>query len=123
VVLIVDDHQDSLAMYAFVPLAMGFQPAIAANAEDGFARACKLHPDVIVAHMTLPGASGLELARRLREDTRTKDAGIIVLAGGLGSATERADAAECDLVLLKPCLPDALALEIRNVILTRRLAS
>ena len=74
--------------------------------------------------MTRPGTSGLSLARRLREDTRTKDAGIIVLTGSVvRSATDRAAAADCDRVLLKPCLPDALALEIRDVILTRRLAS
>jgi CheY-like chemotaxis protein len=122
VVLIVDDQQDSLAMYAFVLLAMGFQPMMAVNAEDGFARACKWHPDVVVAHM--PGTSGLKLARRLREDTRTKDSGIIVVTGNVvGSATERAAAADCDRVILKPCLPDALALEIRDVILTRRLVS
>jgi two-component system phosphate regulon response regulator PhoB len=124
VVLIVDDQQDSLATYAFVLLAMGFQPVMAVNAEDGFARACKWHPDVVVAHMTRPGTSGLKLARRLREDTRTKDAGIIVVTGNaVGSATERAAAADCDRVLLKPCQPDALALEIRDVILMRRLAS
>jgi CheY-like chemotaxis protein len=123
VVLIVDDHQDSLATYAFVLLAMGFQPVIARNADDGFARACKLHPDVIIAHMMRPGASSLQLTRRLRQDTRTKEAGIIVLTGdAVGSATEQEQVLEagCDRLLLTPCLPDALALEIRDVLIDRR---
>jgi two-component system phosphate regulon response regulator PhoB len=122
-VLIVDDHQDSLAMYAFVLLAMGFQPVIARTAEDGFARARKLHPDVIVAHIMRPGSSSLELTRRVRADTRTKEAGIIVLMGdAFGSAPEheRVMTAGCDRVLLTPCLPDALALEIRDVLIDRR---
>jgi CheY-like chemotaxis protein len=54
VVLIVDDHQESLAMYAFGLAAMGFQPVTAENAEDAFARACQIHPDAIVADVSLP---------------------------------------------------------------------
>jgi two-component system cell cycle response regulator DivK len=119
--LLVDDHQDSLAMYALGLLAMGFQAITAENAEDGFARACELHPDVVVADVTLPGISGLDLTRRLRSDTRTRDAGIIVLTGhALGSAKQQATDAGCDRFLLKPCLPDALAHEIRNVLVRRR---
>jgi two-component system, cell cycle response regulator DivK len=119
VVLIVDDHQDSLAMYSFMLLALGFQPVTAATAEDGFARACRVHPDVIVADVTLPGISGLELTRRLREDTRTKDAAIIVLTGHPAGAQQASDAG-CDRFLLKPCLPDELAMEIREVLSERR---
>jgi hypothetical protein len=48
--LIVGDHQDSAAMYAIGLLAMGFQPLTANTAEEGFARACLFHPDVVVAY-------------------------------------------------------------------------
>jgi two-component system cell cycle response regulator DivK len=110
-------------MYALGLLAMGFQAITAENADDGFARACELHPDVVVADVTLPGVSGLDLTRRLRSDTRTKDAGIIVLTGhALGSAKQQATDAGCDRFLLKPCLPDALADEIRNVLVGRERA-
>ena len=45
VVLIVDDHEDSLAMYAVGLLAMGFQPITAASGEEAFAPAnCSLMP-------------------------------------------------------------------------------
>jgi CheY-like chemotaxis protein len=63
VVLIVDDHQESLAMYALGLLAMGFQPVTAENAEDAFARACQIHPDAIFSDVSPPGISGLELTR------------------------------------------------------------
>jgi two-component system, cell cycle response regulator DivK len=117
VVLIVDDHEDSLAMYAYSLLAMGFEALTAGSAEDAFARACECHPDVVVADVTLRGVSGLELARRLRDDARTKDARIIVLTGNTDAAVKRqADDAGCDRFMLKPCLPDVLALEIRDVL-------
>ena len=121
VVLLVDDHPDSVEMYAVGLLSTGFQPVIAQNAEEGFASACEFQPDVIVADITLPGASGLELSRRLREDARTRDAAIIVLTGhGLESTRQEASNAGCDRFLVKPCLPDALALEIREVLVKRR---
>jgi CheY-like chemotaxis protein len=75
---------------------------------------------VIVADVSLGGMSGLDLARRLRGDTRTRGAGIIVLTGhAFGRIKDKAEAAGCDRSLLKPCLPDVLALEIRDVLLQR----
>jgi two-component system, cell cycle response regulator DivK len=121
VVLLVDDHEDSAAMYAIGLLAMGFQPVTSRTAEDAFARACQIHPDVVVADVTLGGASGVELTRRLRGDGRTKNTGIIVLTGhSVGLVRQQATDAGCDRFLLKPCLPDALALEIRDVLNQRR---
>jgi two-component system cell cycle response regulator DivK len=120
-VLIVDDHADSCAMYAEALGVMGFQPVIEGTGERGFERACELHPDVVVADVTLPGITGLELTRRLRDDIRTKDVAIIVLTGRtFGSDEQQAAAAGCDRFLLKPCLPDELAAEIRNVLTRRR---
>jgi CheY-like chemotaxis protein len=117
IVLLVDGYQDSAAMYATGLLAMGFQPVVAATAEDGFERACRIAPDVVVADLSLAGMSGLDLARRLRSDARTRDARIIVLTGhAFGGIRARAEAAGCDRFLMKPCLPDVLALEIRHVL-------
>jgi CheY-like chemotaxis protein len=105
-------------MYAIGLLAMGFQPVTAATAEDGFERACLLKPDVIVADVSVAGMSGLDLTRRLRRDERTRGARIIVLAGhALGGVKPQAEAAGCDRFLVKPCLPDVLACEIRHVLL------
>jgi CheY-like chemotaxis protein len=117
VVLIVDDHPDSLAMYALGLLIMGFQPLMAESAEEAFSRACESRPDVVVTDVGLGGASGLELTRQLRSDFRTKNAGIIVLSGHAGAdVQQQADAAGCDRYIVKPCLPDTLALEIRGIL-------
>jgi two-component system, cell cycle response regulator DivK len=120
-VLIVDDHLDSCAMYAEALRFMGFQSVTEQTAEAGFARACAIHPDVIVADVMLPGISGFELTRRLRDDERTKDAAIIVLTGRtFGADEQQANEVGCDRFLLKPCLPDDLAMEIRHVLSARR---
>ena len=117
VVLIVDDDADSCEMYSVALSLKGFQPCAAANAEDAFRRACDIHPDVIVADVELPGSSGLDLVRRLRSDVRTKEAGIIILSGyARTAAQERTNDPGWDRYLVKPCLPDVLALEIEDVL-------
>jgi CheY-like chemotaxis protein len=120
VVLLVDNHQDSLAMYAFALLALGFEPVVSQTAEDGFVRACQLHPAVIVTDVTLAGRSGIELTRQVRNDDRTRNTGVIVLTGRVFDSIEtEARDAGCDRFLRKPCLPDALALAILDVISAR----
>jgi two-component system, cell cycle response regulator DivK len=116
IVLLVDDHEDSAAMYAIGLLATGFQPVTAGTAEDGFERACRIEPDVVVADLSHADIS-LDLTRRLRSDPRTRSARIIVLTSyALDGIKAKAEAAGCDRLLVKPCLPDVLTLEIRAVL-------
>jgi DNA-binding response OmpR family regulator len=74
-------------------------------------------PDVVVVDMGLGGVSGLELTRRLRGDAQARGVRIIVLTGHtFGGMRSKAEDAGCDRVLVKPCLPDVLALEIRDLL-------
>lgn len=115
VVLIVSSHRDSLAMYAIGLLATGFEVVTAEHAEGGFVRACACRPDLIVADAGLSDASGLDFARRLREDVRTKDTRMIALTSD-ADASLTARAAGFDRSLMKPCDSEALAREIRQVL-------
>ena len=116
IVLLVDEQQDSVALNAIGLLAMGFLLVTAVTAEDAFARACQVRPDVIVTDVTITDASGVELTRRLRSDMRTRNARIIGLTGQTFGTRRRAEEAGCDRFVAKPCLPDVLALEIREVL-------
>ena len=121
IVLLVDEHQDSAALNAIGLLAMGFLLVTAGTAEDAFARACQVRPDVIVTDVTMTDASGVEPTRRLRGDMRTRKVGMIGRTGKTFGVTKRAaEEAGCDRFVMKPCLPDALALEIREVLNHRR---
>jgi len=121
VVLLVDGQERSAAMNAIGLLAMGFQPVMSRSTEDAFERACKIRPDVVVADMTAPGVSGVDLTRRLRGDTRTEETAIIVLTGhALPADRQEVWDAGCDRFILKPCLPDRLAFEIRDLLDDRR---
>jgi CheY-like chemotaxis protein len=116
-VLIVDDDRDTRDMYGESLRMMGFDVITASSAEEALRLAAQVIPGVLVTDLRLSGQmDGFELARRLREDSRTARTRIIMLTGAaLGSERELAEASGCDRFLLKPCLPDALAVEIRQL--------
>jgi DNA-binding response OmpR family regulator len=120
VVLLVGVQEDLLAMYALALLAAGFHPLTATSAAEAFSRACAFQPAVVVSDAELADESGVTLTRWLRADLRTKDAVIVILAGGDANITARqAIGAGCDRVALKPCPPDALAAKIHTLLRNR----
>jgi two-component system phosphate regulon response regulator PhoB len=116
-VLIVDDDRDTREMYSESLRAMGFHTTMASSAEEALRIASHTPPAVLVTDLRFKGTmDGVELARRLREDERTKHVRIIMLTGAtFGDERERAEACGCDRLLLKPCLPEQLASEIRRL--------
>lgn len=122
-VLIVHDNEDAGLMYALCLSRMGFVPRVA-SIDEVLASSGGSQPDVVVADVARSECSGVALARQLRENARTRDSGIIVLTGHSNAAIRRdAQRAGCDRFLLKPCLPDELAHEIRELLSCRRIAS
>ncbi|HEU4829102.1 MAG TPA: response regulator [Gemmatimonadales bacterium] len=75
--LIVDDTEANRYAVARHLRANGFTVREAATGRDALAEVERETPDMIVLDIRLPDISGLELARRLREDPRT--AGIPIL--------------------------------------------
>lgn len=120
-VLIVEDYADAREMYAAYLKLSGFRVAEAASGEEALARAVELLPDAIVMDLALPGIDGWEATRRLKGDARTARIPIIALSGHtLPRHLNAAREAGCDVVLVKPCLPDALVAEIRRVLEAQR---
>lgn len=62
-------------------------------------------PDVVVLDVLMPGESGLELCRRLRESAKTRDVGVVLLSGAEGEARAEARAVGADAFLTKPFSP------------------
>jgi len=108
-ILLVEDHQDTRQMYAEF-LGMGFEVLTAPDGEQAL-EALKLHcPDLLITDLSLPGIDGFELIAQVRQDPGFRAIPIICLSGYGGHIhEERAEAAGCDRILLKPCMPDTLA--------------
>lgn len=108
-ILLVEDHLDTRQMYAEF-LGMGFEVLTAPDGEQAL-EAVRLHqPDLLITDLSLPGMDGFELIAQVRQDPTSTAIPIICLSGYGGHLYEqRAEAAGCDRILLKPCMPDELA--------------
>ncbi|MDQ5821016.1 MAG: response regulator [Actinomycetota bacterium] len=62
-------------------------------------------PDVVVLDVQMPGQSGLELCRALKDDPRPREIGIVLLTGSEGGSSSAAIEAGADAFLLKPFSP------------------
>lgn len=116
-VLVVDDYQDAREMYSEYLEFSGFRVAEARNGIEALEKAFELLPDLILMDLSLPGMDGWEATRRLKADERTKRIPVVALTGhALAGHSEGARQAGCDAFVTKPCLPDALVVEIRKML-------
>jgi len=108
-ILLVEDHQDTRQMYAEF-LGMGFEVQTAPDGEQALKAVRLDRPDLVITDLSLPGINGFELIAQVRKDPGLRAIPIICLSGYGGHIyEERAEAAGCDRILLKPCTPDTLA--------------
>lgn len=120
-VLIVEDDPAIAELLKASLLRAGHQTRHALDAETAEKRVREALPDLIVLDWMLPGASGIEFARRLRGAERTRTVPIIML-------TARSDEQDkitgldvgADDYITKPFSPRELAARIKAVL--RRLA-
>ena len=117
-VLFVTDSPDEREMYAEWFRHQGCSTLHAENADDAYRIARRLAPEVIITDVKLLGKDdGLALTRRLKADAHTKDVAVVILSGYVFETDDdAARSAGCDLVMHKPCLPDALAEAIERML-------
>lgn len=116
-VLVVEDYQDAREMYAAYLQFSGYQVAEATDGEQAIQKTLELMPDIILMDLALPKLDGWQAARLLKSDERTKHIPIVALTGhALPAHAQQARDAGCEGFVTKPCLPDALVAEIRQML-------
>ncbi len=78
-ILVVEDEPAIQELIALNLEQAGQHAVMAASAEEGLRRIEEELPDLVLLDWMLPGQSGIELARRLRADARTRALPIIML--------------------------------------------
>ena len=108
-VLIVDDYRASADTMAMLVDVWGHDVRRTYDGPTGLALAAAYKPDVLLLDIIMPGMSGLEVARRVRQQTRLNDCFMIAVTGrtdaGHGLQCEEAG---IDLFLIKPVTPSIL---------------
>lgn len=108
-VLVVEDKVDVAEGLAMVLERAGLEVQIAASGEDALVRAPAWRPDAMVVDIGMPGMTGLELARRVRQLDELTGVVLIALSGfGHAQAKKDAAAAGFDRHMTKPANPQTL---------------
>lgn len=119
-VLVVEDEPAIQELIAFNLKQAGYQPLCADNAEQAIRLVQDALPDLVLLDWMLPGLSGIELARRLRADKRTKSTPIIMLTA---RADEQAKLTGLDTgaddYITKPFSPRELNARVKAVLRRR----
>lgn len=119
-VLVVEDEPAIQELIALNLEQAGYVPVRAEDAEQGLALIGEALPDLVLLDWMLPGLSGMEFAKRLRSDERTRNIPIIMLT----ARSEEADKIKgletgADDYVTKPFSPRELLARIKAVLRRR----
>ena len=108
-VLIVDDNRalaDTMSMLVGV---WGHDVRRAYDASTGLELAAAYQPDVLLLDIIMPGMTGLELARQVRQQARSQECFIVAVTGRTDAECRlQCEEAGIDLFLIKPVTPSIL---------------
>lgn len=108
-VLVVDDNLDAAHSFAnLVERIIGHKVDFAINGYAALQLAKKLRPEVVFLDLVMPGISGFELARRLKQELGDEVRLIAVTAYGTDEDREKSAKAGCELHLIKPVAPQVI---------------
>lgn len=112
--LVVDDEPGVLRLIKLELRGRGFRVVTASNGEEALRLAEEQRPDAVVLDLMMPGLSGLEVMRRLREQSNVPI--VLVTAKDRDSDKIRGLELGADDYVVKPFNPDELGARIRAVL-------
>ena len=108
-VLIVDDYYASADTMTMLVDVWGHDVRRAYDGTTGLALAAAFQPDVLLLDILMPGKSGLEVARQVRQQARLNYCFIIAVTGRTDAGHRlQCEEAGIDLFLIKPVTPSIL---------------
>ncbi len=113
--LVVDDESDIISLLKLVLEAEGFQVVPAQSGDEALKLAEIEAPDLVLLDLMMPGKSGLETCRHLKNQPKTKDTPVIIFSA-LGREVDKKLTAEAGASahLTKPFNNVGLLTEVRR---------
>lgn len=114
-ILIAEDSLEQRSLYAAILRSAGYRVLEASDGQEAVALVRTERPGLVLMDVTMPGTSGWNAVRELKEDKATAAVPIIVVTGLAGSWDRDASlAAGADEHLAKPVSPPRLLEEVRR---------
>ena len=123
-ILVVDDEEDILELVRYNLAREGYSVSCATSGEKALKASLSEPVDLIILDLMLPGIDGLEVARRLRENSATRETPIVMLTAK-GEEADIVTGLElgADDYVTKPFSPRILIARVKAVIRRRSGAS
>ena len=109
-ILIIDDHPDVRRVLTITLHHQGYETCEASDACAGIRMSLAENPDLILMDLSLPDSSGLETAKKIKENPKTSQIPIVACSGWKNDEIV-AQATEAGIIefLAKPISPELLA--------------
>jgi CheY-like chemotaxis protein len=108
-VLLADDDRVLTHLLSSGLRAKGAETVVAHDAMQALMSAMRSPPDVIVLDIQMPGGTGIEALKKLKQSVRTSTIPVVVLSGSVeADASEAVKALGAIEFLLKPIDPEVL---------------
>jgi putative two-component system response regulator len=116
-ILVVDDNQDIMGLMQELLATRGYDVAAVSDAIQAEAEILRHPPDLILSDVIMPGKSGYELCRELKENPATRLIPFVLITG----LTDRQDRvlgieSGADDFLNKPIFPEELFARVKSLL-------
>jgi DNA-binding response OmpR family regulator len=119
--LIVDDNPDICTYIKMTLSGKQYTVIEAADGEEGFRKAVKHVPDIIISDVMMPKMDGVELCQKLKAEVSTSHIPVILLtAASLDEQRIVGFSSGADDYIAKPFNPDVLEVRMANLIESRK---
>lgn len=115
--VIADDSSTILAMVELAVRREGYEPVTARDGLEALEVIREHRPELVIIDAMMPGATGYEVCKSMRDDPDGPRPYVIMLtAGGRDSDREKAEESGVDEFMTKPFSPSALRERVKDIL-------
>ena len=111
-ILVCDDYPGILLLLNDMLNTMGLESACASDGQQALTMVEDLHPDLVISDIDMPGMTGIQLVKTLRQDYQLAEVPCVLLSSV--DREQEALTAGCACFLSKPFTVSALRQAVRT---------